>query len=314
MDKYLLRLRQAMSLQDKIKFTETRICQWVNEFGVDGVYVSFSGGKDSTVLLDIARKLYPDIEAVFVDTGLEYPEIKRFVQSLKNVTILRPELRFDKVIEKYGFPIISKEVSDAVDQGKRNISEGKLNTMRLQKLRGTLKDNKGNPSKFNRPKWGFLLDAPFKVSAKCCDVMKKRPAKLYYKKTGKKPIIGTMACESMIREAKYLKQGCNGFKNKIPTSTPIGFWLEQDILQYLYEKKIPYASVYGDIVFENGKYRTTGCNRTGCMFCGFGCHLENEPNRFQQMQKTHPIQWDYCINKLGMGKVLDFINVPYSNK
>ena len=311
LDKYSLKLRQSMSLKDKIRFTERRIKEWVDEFGENGVYVSFSGGKDSTVLLDIVRKLYPSIEAVFVDTGLEYPEIRKFVKTFENVTILRPEKRFDQVIEEYGFPIISKEVSECVDQARKALITGKY-PCRLQKLEGTLKDKNGNPSIYNCSKWKFLLDAPFKISNKCCNIMKKKPAHQYYKQTGKKPIIATMAVESRLRTQQYLKQGCNGFKNKIPTSTPMAFWTEQDVLQYLYENKIPYASVYGEIkIDENGKYYTTRCKRTGCMFCGYGCHLEKEPNRFQMLKETHPKQYNYIINDLGFGKVLDFINVKY---
>ena len=91
--------------------TQERIRGWVNEFGEDGVYVSFSGGKDSTVLLHIVRNMYPNVKAVFVDTGLEYPEIREFVKSFENVYWLRPKMNFRQVIEKYGYPFISKEVS-----------------------------------------------------------------------------------------------------------------------------------------------------------------------------------------------------------
>ena len=142
--------------------------------------------------------------------------------------------------------------------------------------------------------------------------MKKGPSHKYYKDTGRVPIIGTMAEESKLRESQYLRQGCNGFNNKIPTSTPIAFWTEQDILKYLKEFEVPYCSAYGEIkVNEDGKYYTTGCQRTGCMFCGYGCHLEEEPNRFQKLKVTHNKQYDYIINKLGMGEVLDFIGVNY---
>ena len=121
-----------------------------------------------------------------------------------------------------------------------------------------------------------------------------------------------MASESRLRTQQYLKQGCNGFNNKIPTSTPMAFWTEQDVLQYLYKNKIPYASVYGDIeIDKNGKYYTTGCRRTGCMFCGYGCHLEKEPNRFQRLKLTHPKQYDYIINKLGFKEVLEFLKINY---
>ena len=110
---------QSMPLSIKVRMTENRIRWWVDEYGEDGVYVSFSGGKDSTVLLDIVRKHYPGVMAVFVDTGLEYPEIRDFVKTFDNVQWLKPNKTFRQVIEEYGYPFISKEVSDKV-QGARN--------------------------------------------------------------------------------------------------------------------------------------------------------------------------------------------------
>lgn len=109
-----LRTYQALPLKLKISMTKQRIRDWVANYGVDGVYVSFSGGKDSTVLLHIAREIYPSIKAVFVDTGLEYPEIRQFVKTFDNVDWIKPKMNFRKVIEKYGYPFISKEVSECV--------------------------------------------------------------------------------------------------------------------------------------------------------------------------------------------------------
>jgi 3'-phosphoadenosine 5'-phosphosulfate sulfotransferase (PAPS reductase)/FAD synthetase len=83
-------------------------------------------------------------------------------------------------------------------------------------------------------------------------------------------------------------------------STPLGFWLEDDIWDYIKKYDIPYAEIYD-----------LGYTRTGCMFCMFGVQLEKGENRFQCMKKTHPKQYDYCINKLGCGKVLDFIAIEY---
>ena len=76
--------------------------------------------------------------------------------------------------------------------------------------------------------------------------------------------------------------------------------------------------MYGDVVEEsdmlgNKNYRTTGEQRTGCMFCMFGCHLEKEPNRFQRMKYTHPKQYKYCMEKLKLKEVLDYINVKYDD-
>lgn len=311
MDRYLLKLRQALPLEEKIKLTEQRIKQWVEYWGEDGVYISFSGGKDSTVLLHLVRKLYPNIKAVYVDTGLEYPEIKNFVKTFSNIDILRPQMNFLEVLNKYGYPVISKEVSEAVQNARKHLLNPSKYKAHYNKLMGNNLTKDGKPSPFNCAKWKFLLDAPFKISNQCCNIMKKTPVHKYYKKTNKKPIIGTMAEESLLRTQQYLKSGCNGFNNKIPTSTPIAFWTEQDILQYIKYYNIDYCSVYGDLIEKNGKLEFTGCQRTGCVYCCFGAHLEKEPNRFQKLAVTHPKLWDYCINKLGLKEVLEFIGIPY---
>ena len=112
---------QSLPLEAKIQMTKRRIQEWVDEYGEDGVYVSFSGGKDSTVLLDIARSIYPDIKAVFIDTGLEYPEIRQFVKTFGNVDIIRPQMTFKEVIEKYGYPFFSKEISECIADSRRYI-------------------------------------------------------------------------------------------------------------------------------------------------------------------------------------------------
>jgi len=109
----------------------------------------------------------------------------------------------------------------------------------------------------------------------------------------------------------WLRRGCNAFDKKYPSSQPISIFTEQDILQYLRSYKIPYASVYGNIV-ENkkGRLRMSGEQRTGCIFCPVGCHLDKE-NRFQRLSVTHPRQYDYVINKLGLGGLLDYVGVTY---
>lgn len=140
----------------------------------------------------------------------------------------------------------------------------------------------------------------------------KNPVKQYEKETGRKAYIGTMAEESILRMNRWMKYGCNAFDKTRPTSQPLSFWTEQDILQYIVEHNLEYASVYGEIKQdENDKYYATGCDRTGCMFCMFGCHLGQEPNRFQRMKETHPKQYEYCMNQLNLKEVLDYMGVPY---
>lgn len=304
-----LKIMQSWPLERKIQVTQTRIIEWYQKN--DGkVHVAFSGGKDSTVLLDLVRRIYPDVPAIFVDTGLEYPELREFVKTIPNVTWLRPEMSFRKVIEKYGYPLISKEVAGHI-YSARNNPNGKT-AQRFED--GNSHDIKyGNT--YSYVKWKPLKDSCIPISSMCCDIMKKKPAKKYERQTGSKPILGTMACESRCRRSSWMKNGCNSFDGVSPTSKPMSFWTEQDVLCYISEFNIPYASVYGEIKLgEDGKYYTTGCNRTGCVFCGFGCHLEKEPNRFQRLKQTHPKLWNYCMKPwdeggLGMKEVLDYIGV-----
>ena len=304
-----LKQMQSLPLDIKIEMTKRRIKEWYEEF--DGnVYVSFSGGKDSTVLLDLARRIYPDIPAVFIDTGLEYPEIREFVKSIDSVTWLRPKMNFRKVIETYGYPLVSKEISGKIYYARKGRKEA------LMAFEGKTVD--GTESKYRQryKKWRSLCNSNVPISHKCCEVMKKDPAKAYEKETGRKPILATMAVESALRVRSWLQNGCNAFTAKRPSSQPMSFWTEQDVLEYIKTFGVAYASVYGEIVDENGKLKTTGASRTGCMFCMFGAHLEKEPNRFQCMKITHPKIYDYCMKPmadggLGLAEVLDFIGVKH---
>ena len=117
-----LRAWQMLPLKDKIEMTRARIKEWAEHYGLENVAVSFSGGKDSTVLLDIARQDYPEMEAVHVNTGLEFPEIEVFVKTYNNVMILKPKMNFVEVIRKYGYPMISKEVSETVMGARKYLS------------------------------------------------------------------------------------------------------------------------------------------------------------------------------------------------
>lgn len=289
--------------------SQRRITEWYNHYGGQ-VYVSLSGGKDSTVLLHLVRELYPDIPALFIDTGLEYPEIRQFVDTVDNVTKMRPQKTFREVLLEYGYPIISKDVAQRIEAARRGAKWA------INNLNGM--DKRGNYNQYNQryKKYKYLVNAPFKVSDKCCKVNKKQPARKYERETGRKAYIGIMAEESDRRKSAYLKTGCNAYKSSLQMSKPLGFWTEQDILQYIKYFRLPYASVYGDIVqTSKGKLITTGLKRTGCMYCAYGIHLD-KTNSFQKMSQTHPKIYDYCLRPvdeggLGMAQVLDYIGVPY---
>lgn len=310
-----LKTMQAWPLERKIQVTQTRILEWIQHWGEDHVYVSFSGGKDSTVLLDLARRVLPTIPAVFCDTGLEYPEIRKFVKTFENVTWLKPAMRFDEVIKTYGYPLIGKEVASVVRYARIG------SAWAINKINGLNCD--GTESAYAQrvyPRWKPLVDAPFNISEYCCYIMKKSPFKKYEKMSSRVAIVATMACESQLRKTQWLQHGCNAFDDKRPISKPMSFWIEQDVLEYIVRYNLPIASIYGEITKDSdGKWRTSGESRTGCMFCAFGEHLEPQPNKFQRMQITHPKQWEYCMKPieqggLGLSIPLDYIGCPWKNE
>ena len=249
-------------------------------------YVSFSGGKDSTVLLDLIRRfLYPDIKAVFCNTGNEFPEIVKFVRRTENVTVIRPEMTVRQVLEKYGFPLISKEQALYIRQAKTTKS-AKLLALRLN---GTDPKNGKIFGKISE-RWKYLIKAPFMLSEKCCECLKKRPFANYNKQTGELPILGVMAGESRGRTRGYIARGgCNSFSEKHPISYPLSIWTDDDIWAYLKEFKVPYCELYDK-----------GADRTGCMFCGFGAHIE-KTSRFARLRKLHPKAYGIFMNYTNNG-------------
>lgn len=368
-----LKQKQALPLKVKVALTRERIRQWVHEFGEDGAYISFSGGKDSTVLLDIVRNVcgYTDIPAVFVDVPTQYPELKQFVLTFDNVTILKPKISFAQVCDKYGFPMISKEVSGTVVESRKYLKKcltkyendattvqtdsiifrsawGIADLLGIPRRQGAEKaepyqdllkgiipneiiDAEDAPVRlkmlcgkfphkvkgvetgeysqmYDRSRYKFYLDAPFEISDMCCKIMKKSPVHSYHRQTGRVPMTAQMAEESKLRQTVWMRNGCNGFNLKIPTSNPLSFWTEQDVLQYIVENDLKICSVYGDVVVDYGdelegqmtlgdfglydetkKYKCTGCQRTGCVLCGFGAHCEKKnESRFIKLKETHP--------------------------
>ena len=275
-----LTYRQGWTLEQKIDHAAGVVAAFM-ERTAGKIYISYSGGKDSGVILDIIRRFVSsDIPAVFCNTGNEYPEVVRFVKQKENTVVIRPEADIRQIIEKYGFPLVGKEQSRYIYQAKHTRS-AKLLDIRLhggEKGIGKIAE-----------KWKLLINAPFNVSEKCCDYLKKKPFDKFHKQTGLYPVIGTMAGESRLRLQKWLKYGCNSFETNMMASYPLSIWTVNDVWQYIRKFHIPYCSIYD-----------SGLHRTGCMFCGFGCHRKND-RRFYFLKEYKPKIYEHFMQMRNSG-------------
>lgn len=293
---------QSLPLSAKVEMTKRRIVQWYEAF--DGeVYVAFSGGKDSLALLHLVRSVYPDVIAVFIDTGLEHLAVRKFAISQERVTRIRAAVSFREVLIGIGYPIISKEVAKQVHRYRKQSSKCRSSeearkfqrSFAAKAFRGVNYRKDGKCSYFNYPHYKFLLDAPFQVSDQCCDIMKKWPAMVFEENSCMRPFIAVRADESRQRENAWQQHGCNMWDGSRPHSHPIAFWKEQDVLQYLWENKLQLASSYGEIIKDEQscKFHTTGCSRTGCVFCLFG--IKYDKDRIVKVQENEPVLADYIL-------------------
>lgn len=336
-----MKQRIALPFEDKLNLSERTIKDWY-EYWDGAVYVAFSGGRDSTVVAHIVRRIFPDVPLVFSDTGLEMPEIREFVKRFDNVVRVRPKKPFNRVIEEDGFAVVSKQTAKKIRVLKEGDTGRNSNMHRLYDT-GYTSDGTYSQRWKIPEKWRKVVNSDVKVSEACCDHLKKEPLDTYAKQSGRHPYTGMMISEGGQRAR--LTQ-CNSFDGAHPKSSPMLFWSDADVSEYIKRFDVDICEVYYDrlvdtksgdtfacskdtefnslfeslieekrfddiVIFDNGLAFIPAEKRTGCMFCMFGVHLEKGANRFQRMYYSHPRHWDTCINKLGLKKPLELINVKY---
>lgn len=294
--KNLLLSYQALPLEIKIKKSKLLIEEAIREFGMDKVYVSYSGGKDSTVLSHLIRQDYPDILHLFSNTTTEYPETLKHVlweqqENGMNLVQVRPidgngkPFNFKRVVDEYGYPMFSKGASNAIRTYRRALSE---------------ETRQNSIDYINRNFKKYSIYKECNISDLCCDKLKKNPVKKKARELGLEcSIIGTLAEESRQRSSDWIKYGCNVFyKKKDNQCRPLSFWTEKDIYEYIEKYDVKIADLY-----------SMGYERNGCMFCGFGVHLEQSPNRFERLKETHPRSYKYLLDNFK--DILDELGIKY---
>lgn len=270
------------------------------------------------------------VPCVFSNTGLEMPEIVKFARRQKNVIEIRPKMNYNEVWKKVGIPIGSKKVARQI----RTLKKGPTGGGHTYKLynEGITKSGHSAPSWKIANKWRKFIDSDIRTSEECCDFLKKEPIATFEKATGLKgrSFTGMMASEGGYRETMTQ---CNTFTGKTTRSSPMLFWTDEDVYEYARIYNVELCDVYYRRGFLEGKMvacdspfsdlpsvddaeglnievvEINGEKRTGCMFCGFGAHLEKGLNRFQKMSVTHPRQHAIVMDRMGMREAMEMINV-----
>lgn len=318
-------LKQKQPYEFKKRYAEIRAWEFYEECGRRDLNTHVSvGGLDSITLLVFLRSIGIDVPAISV-SALEDKSIQAVHKAL-GVEAVKPLRSKAAVIKEFGFPVLSKEIAGKI-MLLQNPSE-KNKTVRHAIITGETGAYGGNRTgtRMQLPgKWLKLFGgadaegaalgyqaAPFKVSDRCCYYLKEKPCDIWAKEHNSVPYLGLMASEGGRREKALMMHGCNYFGESTIRSAPFAIFDRQDVLRLAVELDVPVPEIYGRIVREpSGLLRTTKAQRTGCSMCGFGIHLDKRPHTFDLLYDRNPQEWDFWMNKVGWGEVLDYIGVEW---
>lgn len=335
-------IKQKQDYGFKVRYARIRAEEFVNEYDKRGLNYHVSvGGLDSITLFLFLRSIGINAPGISV-SYLEDTSIQKIHKELGIIT-LKSAVREDgthwnkvKIIQEFGFPVLSKEIANKIETlanptsrnktvrhaivtgetgeygGFQKNSRMKMSQKWLEKFGGYANENEG--TNYQTP--------DFKVSSKCCYYLKEKPCDDWAKEHHSVPFLGLMASEGGRREKSLKINGCNYFGKSTTRSAPFAIFSRQDLLQLALDLNVPVPEIYGTIAKkEDGTLYTTKAQRTGCSMCGFGIHMEKRPHRFDQLRERNPKEWHYwmyecCIDengeKYGWSRVLDYIGVEYN--
>ena len=329
-----------MSYEDKLDHATAKILEWTEICADAGKNYAVSvGGLDSIVLLLFVRSILGECDGISV-SSLEDSSIQKIHRDL-GVIPIKPDMNFHQVLNTYGFPVLSKQLAgkiahlqiprDKADFRKQYYNHalmtgetgpwGGFVHSESMKLDDDILELFGGEWADDRPDLNCKV-APFKVSDRCCEIMKEAPSRRYQKEHDIYPFLGLMQIEGGQRRFSLRKYGCNYVGKDTVRSCPFNYFSRQDLLTLALDIKAPVPEIYGEIVKDpDGKLRTTKAQRTGCNMCGFGIHLESRPHRFDRLKERNPKYWHFlmyeCVEdetgKYGWGRVLDYLGIEWEN-
>lgn len=326
--------KQSVSYEQKVKMSEQRVHEFIHECHKRGLNYHVSvGGLDSIVLATFIERLGYDVPRVSA-SSLEDKTIQA-VHKEMGCIVVRPLKSKVNILQEEGFPVLSKKIANKIDTLANPTEKNK--TVRHAIITGECGEqgHYATDSKMRLPmtylKLFGGLDAEgaalgygkpnFKVSHRCCFYLKERPCDLWAKEHNSVPFLGLMASEGGQRADALEENGCNYFGKSTARSCPFAFYYHSDVVRLAVDLGVHIPEIYGEVrIDDEGRYYTTGEQRTGCSMCGFGIQLEKRPHRFDRLWERSPKEWDFWMTKCckhedgtpyGWGEVLDYIGIPW---
>ena len=275
-----------MNLNDLVLFDRLEVIRnIIKSYGEDKFYISFSGGKDSTVLHYIIDEALPEnkIPRVYFNTGVEYTDILKFVRSIKKkderIQIVNSNVHIPTMLKEKGYPFKSKDHSHKV-----NVYQNSGMTKTIKKYLSGDNDD-GTPSQFKCPKtlrYQFSEDFDLKISDRCCFELKKKVAIKWETENNRKiAILGLRMAEGGVRETH---KGCAVFDsdNKLKKFKPLNPVSNEFVDWYIKTRNIKLCRLY---------YEPFNFDRTGCKGCPFSIKLQEQ---LEVMARLLPSERKQC--------------------
>lgn len=266
-----------MNLEEKVEETIRRIqnayFECVNSGG--GSYLSFSGGKDSTILAELIKmaELPTHIPFVFSDTGLELEATRDFVKNYDydNKVTVKSSKPMSEIVKEYGLPVFSKYRSKMLNTYYRNIDDplsiasGRILIIGLVEKAGIQGDKRSRgalPLKY----FHFLHpDIEYKISNRCCEFLKKKPFSDFAKDNNLTGYYaGMRTAEGGARRLTYDR--CISYVHGNIVSTPIFDWTDEQCDEFIKKYHVKISDAY--TVYK--------MNRTGCCGCPYNKDLQSD--------------------------------------
>jgi len=264
-----MRQMQVQSLEQKVNDARLMLTHVLKQH--ERPAIAWSGGKDSTVLVHMALDLKPDIDVVWVNTGVEFPECVHFVSELKNIWkinlhIAHPKTSFWKVVDKYGWPMLGKGGRGWESRAAYFERKGKFRLARATR--------------------------EAKIGAACCTMLKKDPAAALYRELQIDCLIlGNMVSESRQRFFTWAQYGNYYYvsSEKRYKAWPLAYWNDKDIWEYHQISHIDHSAIYDK-----------GHTRNGCWPCLMDIHFKD--SKFSILRQSHPKLWRFLLERKGLAE------------